>query len=1113
MKGGPGHQHDGDLIGSALAPPSSSSAAAAGGGDDHADVEGGSRHQLLLHEESSSSRPAAGSSSQEAAGAQHTQQPQQEHAPRDAASTFFSEASGSDHDGWGDPYSTTTEDDGTLRGIDVDISQRYRSPNRPGHAPATPSTLGGGQSPTLVFSPAMSSPGNTSLSSTNLSPHQQKRYGGGGGGGGASSHRRQLHPPAPPDIMTQSGAPLSADMMVPTLGVPVAGAQPQQRPVSLALGKQPTTKDTSTSLQNGRGGGNSRPAGSSSGIPPSGTGTTLPNYGDMAAAAMQGASSKGHRRKRSWSGGGKGKNAAPVHRRTRSGDGKAAGLLTGGVGDWKGMELDQLPLPQPIRWTTSATSAATEHKHQQKQTSGGRVGSAPSLSVAAASAGSGNGGKNVTGLGTQKHIITSPRKAAAADARRILEARYGSHMMGRSESRQSMGYSETDESEIETGGPPLHDGQRRSPARAASTSVSSGGGGIARTFSTGSNADLSETTQESNHSMFSWISGRFSTVSGRSKSGLARLRSGQSNRSSSSRTFGSSLGMSGVGEAASFSPTNNNDVLTSRELNRSSSLQQQLGENAPLLEHEPSATSNRSSSDRASTSDNDSGGDSSPFEDQKNDLFRQRKVMMQISATAAERESPDLDKTQRSFKSILSQPSFGVPDHEADKFPTFVCPNCRTRQRNFFTVSSAPRQFESPAGFLAFYMALYVVSSLFIFGLEEGWPALDCVYFAVITLTTAGLGDYVPSTDSAKIICSVFIYFGVACIGLLLGSLLASGLDDASRQRARETMVNDCPNCARLEAQRRMLDVSRRSYVPSSFGGAPNEHKTWYSERSNDDPILRHKQVSPTVPVSAHKNSGKPPSGKATRFDIPVVNSPSRPSHPLLQSPQPTHAGENTPLGYNQTAWGGQTYNATYTMSPFSTGNGAAAAQTPVLSSQYGGAQTISPVPSNVMNLQSHTRHMSFDIQNMANTPVPPFGPSRSRNYSVDVQATPGLPSNDKSQTLNTTMATPDGTEYAQVGREAGDDQDDYSDSYSTSSEASSGRSSEGRYESFASEDDPMVPLSKVQSAKYVFLTLRQALANSVFIIAIGGFGFYFIERMTVVNAFYFTTVLLTTVG
>ena len=579
--------------------------------------------------------------------------------------------------------------------------------------------------------------------------------------------------------------------------------------------------------------------------------------------------------------------------------------------------------------------------------------------------------------------------------------------------------------------------------------------------------------------------------------------------------------MSGIGEASSFSPATNNDMLIGK-LNQSGGLQR-LGENAPLIEHKSSSSSHHSSSDRSSSFDGDNGDSSSPFEDPNNDLFRQRRVMLQIGDTNAERNSPKVEKTERSFarstKNTLSRPSFGVPDHEADKFPTFVCPNCRTRQRNFFTVSSAPRQFESPAGYLAFYMAIYVVSSLFIFGLEEGWPALDCVYFAVITLTTAGLGDYVPSTDSAKIICSVFIYFGVACIGLLLGSLLASGLDDASRKRARETMVNDCPNCARLEAQRRMLDVSRRSYATSSFGGAPSEHKTWYSERSDDGPILQQQLISPKAssatknPTNLRGSNLKPPSGKATRFDVPVVSGAASVPHPQLQSPQPTYAGENTPLGYNETAWGGQTYQAPYTTSPFSSGDGAAAAQTPVFPSQYGVAQTISPVPGNVMNRQSHTRHMSFDIQNMVNTPIPSIGPSRSRNYSVDIQATPGLPVN---QTLNTTMPTPDGTEFAQVGGEAGDDdEEDYSDSYSTSSSAASsaGESSEGSYESTESEYDSMVPLSKVQSAKYVFLTLRQALANSVFIIAIGGFGFYFIERMTAVNAFYFTTVLLTTVG
>jgi hypothetical protein len=74
------------------------------------------------------------------------------------------------------------------------------------------------------------------------------------------------------------------------------------------------------------------------------------------------------------------------------------------------------------------------------------------------------------------------------------------------------------------------------------------------------------------------------------------------------------------------------------------------------------------------------------------------------------------------------------PDH-----PTFVCPRCKTRQREFFTVANAADRLEGPGSYLALYFAIYVICSLFIFGLEEGWMPLDCTYFAVITLTTAGL--------------------------------------------------------------------------------------------------------------------------------------------------------------------------------------------------------------------------------------------------------------------------------------------------------------------------------------------------------------------------------------
>ncbi len=74
-------------------------------------------------------------------------------------------------------------------------------------------------------------------------------------------------------------------------------------------------------------------------------------------------------------------------------------------------------------------------------------------------------------------------------------------------------------------------------------------------------------------------------------------------------------------------------------------------------------------------------------------------------------------------------PSSGL-DEDDEKYPTFVCPICKTRQRAFFTVSNAPRQFESASGYIAFYFGIYVIAALYIFGLQEGWGKLDCIYFA-----------------------------------------------------------------------------------------------------------------------------------------------------------------------------------------------------------------------------------------------------------------------------------------------------------------------------------------------------------------------------------------------
>jgi hypothetical protein len=80
---------------------------------------------------------------------------------------------------------------------------------------------------------------------------------------------------------------------------------------------------------------------------------------------------------------------------------------------------------------------------------------------------------------------------------------------------------------------------------------------------------------------------------------------------------------------------------------------------------------------------------------------------------------------------------------------------------------------------------------------KEGWTPINCIYFSVITLTTAGLGDFVPTTDFAKIMCACFIYIGVATIGLLLGSLLVGSMDEAKQKEANGAQIRDCPECER----------------------------------------------------------------------------------------------------------------------------------------------------------------------------------------------------------------------------------------------------------------------------------------------------------------------------
>ena len=453
-----------------------------------------------------------------------------------------------------------------------------------------------------------------------------------------------------------------------------------------------------------------------------------------------------------------------------------------------------------------------------------------------------------------------------------------------------------------------------------------------------------------------------------------------------------------------------------------------------------------------------------------------------------------------SRKSFFPQTS--LADEGGENYPTFICPKCKTRQRTFFSVLDAPKQLEGPTGYLAFYFVLYVTASLFIFGLEEGWAPLDCIYFAVISLTTAGLGDYVPTTDSNKIICSIFIYFGVACIGLLLGSYIAGMLDDKAYTDAKRKQAEACPNCARIDALKQ--SAARRSafptpHPPQSDSSASDQEQVIAQARHFSSehigmpvPEERREGIASYKPIHRHSASSDK-NGEATRKlswadqslgDLPVESPPPAPTIP-------------PPI---------QTNPGTFYQSP------------PVVPSPSQANILGSPLTREILGRQSHTRHASFDI-GQKNV----FNPDGTSNVPQSyVQSTGGTPfrtpqperasemdeenpfrMHHKSNSARfetqashvSTRSASSHHSFANMTSDLGDHPDDDSSSVSTVDMIVDER------------------LYRIKATRYVFMTLQEALGNSLVILAVGCVGFYLIENFTLVDSWYFTTVLLTTTG
>ena len=344
----------------------------------------------------------------------------------------------------------------------------------------------------------------------------------------------------------------------------------------------------------------------------------------------------------------------------------------------------------------------------------------------------------------------------------------------------------------------------------------------------------------------------------------------------------------------------------------------------------------------------------------------------------------------------------------------------------------------------------------------------------------------------------MFIYIGVACIGLLLGSYIAGMMDDRAIRERKENQIDSCPNCERIrsfqESTKRNAGTRSRSIAPDMDIDAPKLHR-YASERCSTGPDLagraavylpshhRHRHYD-SIPISRSGDSQK------SAKNIVTCAGPPPPPPPTYMPIYELDEASRTITSYR----------------PESSPDFSALSASPSLGS---------PVTRNILVRQRHTRHASFDVCNntsLLGGAMPTYGTAevRVRTFSEDYRGPSTtieqLGENHSSRRLR----------RIQSGATLGDNLSDYSDE---EEDEPGSFDEESESTVYSTETESSVEelwdttKAKIQVAKYIFLTLRLALFNSLVIIAVGCVGFWLIEGFTLIDGWYFTTVLLTTVG
>ena len=161
------------------------------------------------------------------------------------------------------------------------------------------------------------------------------------------------------------------------------------------------------------------------------------------------------------------------------------------------------------------------------------------------------------------------------------------------------------------------------------------------------------------------------------------------------------------------------------------------------------------------------------------------------------------------------------------------------------------------------FMGLILVGAVVI-GPLEGWGVVESLYFAVVSLTTVGFGDYVPTKDASIVFCIIWLPCSIGFMSLFLTNVAAfyirlsdKNIERIERQlRRRVRIAKEVARKERDAAKRRALrGQGLQSTVPTGAEGGTGGDENAAGVELTSSPAGDAKSVDSDSPEQAAAES------------------------------------------------------------------------------------------------------------------------------------------------------------------------------------------------------------------------------------------------------------------